>query len=289
MSRCRARPVVRRPAVSASVAVALVKRRSRPIGVASAPGWPSCAARSRTCRPPATSSARNASAARCRRSRSPATPTPASRRCSTGSPAPACWSRTSCSPPSTRPFAGPQTSDGRAYTLTDTVGFVRHLPHQLVEAFRSTLEEVAQADLIVHVVDGSDTDPFAQLVAVREVLNDIDARRVPELVVINKVDVADPEIVDAVTRAEQRRGNRVVALSARTGVGRRRADRGSRRPRAARRRVHRRAACRSRTVGWWRGCTSSATCSTRSTPARAPTSRRRCRRGVAGELASWLN
>ncbi len=54
-----------------------------------------------------------------------------------------------------------QTSDGRAFTLTDTVGFVRHLPHQLVEAFRSTLEEVAQADLIVHVVDGSDTDPFA--------------------------------------------------------------------------------------------------------------------------------
>jgi len=112
-----------------------------------------------------------------------------------------------------------QTSDGRAYTLTDTVGFVRHLPIQLVEAFRSTLEEVAQADLIVHVVDGSDTDPFAQLVAVREVLTDIDAQTVPELVVINKVDAADPEIVDAITRAEHRRGNRVVALSARTGEG----------------------------------------------------------------------
>jgi GTP-binding protein HflX len=112
-----------------------------------------------------------------------------------------------------------QTSDGRAFTLTDTVGFVRHLPHQLVEAFRSTLEEVAQADLIVHVVDGSDTDPFAQLVAVREVLAEIDAQEVPELVVINKVDIADPETVDAVTRAEHRRGNRVVAVSARTGAG----------------------------------------------------------------------
>ena len=112
-----------------------------------------------------------------------------------------------------------ETSDGRGYTLTDTVGFVRHLPHQLVEAFRSTLEEVAQADLVVHVVDGADADPFAQLIAVREVLKDIDATGVPELVVINKVDIADAEMVDAITRAEQRRGNRVVALSARTGVG----------------------------------------------------------------------
>ncbi|HEY8729981.1 MAG TPA: GTPase HflX, partial [Acidothermaceae bacterium] len=112
-----------------------------------------------------------------------------------------------------------ETADGRAYTLTDTVGFVRHLPHQLVEAFRSTLEEVAQADLVVHVVDGADADPFAQLVAVREVLKDIDATAVPELVVINKVDIADVEMVDAITRAERRRGNRVVALSARSGVG----------------------------------------------------------------------
>ena len=118
-----------------------------------------------------------------RRSRSPATPTPASPRCSTGSPAPACWSRTRCSPPSTRPCAGPRPPDGRAYTLTDTVGFVRHLPHQLVEAFRSTLEEVADADLILHVVDGSDADPEAQLAAVREVLADVDAQDVPELVV----------------------------------------------------------------------------------------------------------
>ena len=68
-----------------------------------------------------------------------------------------------------------ETADGRDYTLADTVGFVRHLPHQLVEAFRSTLEEVADADLILHVVDGSDADPEAQLAAVREVLADVDA------------------------------------------------------------------------------------------------------------------
>ena len=72
-----------------------------------------------------------------------------------------------------------ETDDGRAYTLTDTVGFVRHLPHQLVEAFRSTLEEVADADLILHIVDGSDADPEAQLAAVREVLAEVDALHVP--------------------------------------------------------------------------------------------------------------
>ena len=65
--------------------------------------------------------------------------------------------------------------DGRAITLTDTVGFVRHLPHQLVDAFRSTLEEVAEADLLIHVVDGSDSDPESQIAAVREVLGEIGA------------------------------------------------------------------------------------------------------------------
>jgi GTP-binding protein HflX len=86
-----------------------------------------------------------------------------------------------------------ETSDGRVYTLTDTVGFVRHLPTQLVEAFRSTLEEVAEADLILHVVDGSDADPQAQIRAVHEVLAEIDATGVPEQLVINKIDAADPE------------------------------------------------------------------------------------------------
>ncbi|MBN9618273.1 MAG: GTPase HflX, partial [Actinobacteria bacterium] len=86
-----------------------------------------------------------------------------------------------------------ETGDGRAYTLDDTVGFVRHLPTQLVEAFRSTLEEVAAADLILHVVDASDADPEAQIRAVREVFGEIDALAVPELLVFNKIDVAEPE------------------------------------------------------------------------------------------------
>ena len=84
------------------------------------------------------------------------------------------------------------TADGRTYTLTDTVGFVRHLPHQIVEAFRSTLDEVADADLILHVVDGSDPMPEWQVSAVREVLGEVQDRRdvamPPELVVVNKVD-----------------------------------------------------------------------------------------------------
>ncbi|SBT53521.1 GTPase HflX [Micromonospora auratinigra] len=85
------------------------------------------------------------------------------------------------------------TSDGRLYTLSDTVGFVRHLPHQIVEAFRSTLEEVADADLVVHVVDGTHPDPEEQVRAVREVLAEVGADRLPELLVVNKTDAADEE------------------------------------------------------------------------------------------------
>ncbi len=107
------------------------------------------------------------------------------------------------------------TSDGRVYTLSDTVGFVRHLPHQLVEAFRSTLEEVADADLIVHVVDGSHPDPEGQLAAVREVLVEIGADTVPELVVINKADAADPLVVARIKSLEPHS----VVVSARTGEG----------------------------------------------------------------------
>src|SRR6201986_4720929 len=85
-----------------------------------------------------------------------------------------------------------QKAAGRPYTLTDTVGFVRHLPHQLVDAFRSTLEEAAEADLGLHVVDGSAADPQARLAAVRGVLVEVGAGNVPEFVVINKIDEADP-------------------------------------------------------------------------------------------------
>jgi GTPase len=107
------------------------------------------------------------------------------------------------------------TSDGRVYTMSDTVGFVRHLPHQLVEAFRSTLEEVADSDLILHVVDGSHPDPEGQLSAVREVFAEIGASYVPELVIINKADAADPMVI---ARLRQREPHSVV-VSAKTGEG----------------------------------------------------------------------
>ena len=108
-----------------------------------------------------------------------------------------------------------ETTDGREYTLVDTVGFVRALPHQLVEAFRSTLEEVADADLLLHVVDGSHPDPEGQISAVRAVLADVDATDVKEVVVVNKADLADPEVVDRILRQERY----AVAVSARTGEG----------------------------------------------------------------------
>ncbi len=108
-----------------------------------------------------------------------------------------------------------QTPGGRDYTLVDTVGFVRHLPHQLVEAFRSTLEEVAEADLVLHIVDGSDDEPEDQLTAVRAVLADIGAQHVPEVVVINKADAADPLVLARI----QRREPHSIVVSARTGQG----------------------------------------------------------------------
>jgi GTPase len=111
-----------------------------------------------------------------------------------------------------------ETADGRAYTLADTVGFVRHLPTQLVEAFRSTVEEVADADLILHVVDatGSDgADPEAQIQAVREVLGDIDALHVPEQLVFNKIDAAEQTMLQRLRRLAPD----ALFVSARTGIG----------------------------------------------------------------------
>ena len=81
---------------------------------------------------------------------------------------------------------------GEAVFLTDTVGFVRKLPHQLVEAFKTTLDVVTQADLLVHVVDASAPDPEGQIAAVRAVVNEIGGGDVPELLVFNKSDLADP-------------------------------------------------------------------------------------------------
>lgn len=108
-----------------------------------------------------------------------------------------------------------QTPDGIGYTLADTVGFVRSLPTQLVEAFRSTLEEVADADLILHVVDASHPDPEGQIAAVRTVFTEVDARKVPEIIVLNKVDVADPFVVERLKQKEPRH----AVVSTRTGQG----------------------------------------------------------------------
>ena len=109
--------------------------------------------------------------------------------------------------------------DGRPFVLTDTVGFVRHLPTQLVEAFRSTLEEVLDAELLIHVVDGSDSNPMAQIEAVHQVIREVQADHhappSPELIVVNKVDAASD-----VTLAQLRRAlPGAVFVSAHTGEG----------------------------------------------------------------------
>ena len=108
-----------------------------------------------------------------------------------------------------------ETPDGREYTLADTVGFVRQLPTQLVEAFRSTLEEVGEADLLLHVVDGSHPDPEGQISAVRSVLADTEVAHVKEVIVVNKCDIAAPEVLDRLRRNEKH----IVFVSARTGTG----------------------------------------------------------------------
>ena len=107
------------------------------------------------------------------------------------------------------------TSTGREFTLSDTVGFVRDLPHQLVEAFRSTLEEVSAADVVLHIVDGSDPDPEGQIRAVREVLAEIDAIHIPEIIAFNKSDIADPITMQAL----RSKYPDSLAISAATGDG----------------------------------------------------------------------
>jgi len=109
--------------------------------------------------------------------------------------------------------------DGRPFVLTDTVGFVRHLPTQLVEAFRSTLEEVVDADVLVHVVDGSDVNPLAQIDAVRAVISEVIVDHhgdpPPELLVVNKADAAS-----GLTLAKLRHAlPGALFVSARTGEG----------------------------------------------------------------------
>ena len=108
-----------------------------------------------------------------------------------------------------------ETRDGRVYTLSDTVGFVKHLPHELIDAFKSTLEEVSGADLIVHVVDASHPDPLGQIKAVRAVISEIGGAKIPEIIALNKADIADPEVMRLVMRAEAD----AYPISVHTGAG----------------------------------------------------------------------
>ncbi len=102
---------------------------------------------------------------------------------------------------------------GETVLVTDTVGFVRKLPHELIEAFHSTLESVKLVDLVIHVVDGSVKNPQSQIDAVRMVMEQIGAESVSELLVVNKSDCGD----NAARLAAQSQG--AVAVSARTGYG----------------------------------------------------------------------
>ncbi len=105
--------------------------------------------------------------------------------------------------------------DGRGILLSDTVGFIRRLPHNLVEAFRSTLEDTLEAGLLLHLVDASDIDPDGQMAAVREVLGEIGAAEIPELVVFNKIDVAEPAAISRLKNLHPE----AVFISAQTGDG----------------------------------------------------------------------
>jgi len=110
--------------------------------------------------------------------------------------------------------------DGREIVLTDTVGFVRKLPHGLVEAFKSTLEESASADLLLHVVDASHPEAEAHIVAVQEVLEEIGADQRPQQLVLNKIDAVERDVVEALARRiEVEIGQTPVLVSAVTGEG----------------------------------------------------------------------
>jgi GTP-binding protein HflX len=95
------------------------------------------------------------------------------------------------------------------------VGFVKHLPHDLIDAFKSTLEEVSGADVIVHVVDGSHPDPLGQIAAVRGVIKDIGGEKIPEIIAINKVEIADQETIREIMRSEPD----AYPISIHTGIG----------------------------------------------------------------------
>jgi len=108
-----------------------------------------------------------------------------------------------------------KTPDGREYTLADTVGFVRNLPHQLVEAFRSTLEEISDSDLVLHVVDASHPDPGSQIETVRKVLSEVGATNILEQIVFNKADLVDELTLLSLKGLEPN----AIFVSSKTGAG----------------------------------------------------------------------
>ncbi len=156
-----------------------------------------------------------------------------------------------------------ETDQGQLYTLADTVGFVRNLPHQLVEAFRSTLEELADSDVLVHVVDASHPDPAAQLATVHEGIAEVDASSIPESVVFNNSDLASDATASSCAASRPR------ATSSRPARAR-----GSRSCVAGSQ-----SCCRSRPSRWTSWCPSSTARSSRCSTtgrrsSRPPTSRR---------------
>lgn len=120
-------------------------------------------------------------------------------------------------------FATLDTTARRVYiegsgqvVLSDTVGFIRHLPHSLIAAFRSTLDETAQADLLLHVVDANSSERFDQIAEVNKVLLEIGAQHIPQILIFNKIDLQD--LPAGVQRDEYARITRIY-LSAKTGAG----------------------------------------------------------------------
>ena len=120
-------------------------------------------------------------------------------------------------------FATLDTTARRVYiegsgqvVLSDTVGFIRHLPHSLIAAFRSTLEETAQADLLLHVVDANSPERFDQIAEVNKVLLEIGAQHIPQILIFNKIDLQD--LPASVQRDDYARITRIY-LSAKTGAG----------------------------------------------------------------------
>lgn len=109
-----------------------------------------------------------------------------------------------------------ECEDGRGVLVTDTVGFIQRLPHRLVAAFRATLEEVFEADLLLHVVDVAHADPIAQIASVNQVLTELEAREMPTLLVLNKMDLVEDDEIVAKIRA---RHPDSIEVSAVTGEG----------------------------------------------------------------------